>query len=136
MKRREFIQRGTLGTAALALLPPRHLHAGSMQDADEREMTARALDAARSAGASYADVRIQRNRTQSIGTRERQITSFEDAETYGFGVRVLADGAWGFAASREVSAEEVVRVARQAVAQARANAHALTRPVELAPVEA
>ena len=133
MKRREFIQRGTLGAAGLALLPPRRLHAGSMQNADERELTARALDAARAAGASYADVRIQRNRTQSIGTRERQITSFDDAETYGFGVRVLADGAWGFAASRDVNAEEVVRVARQAVAQARANARALTRPVELAP---
>jgi TldD protein len=136
MKRREFIQRGTLGAAGLALLPPRRLYAGSMHDADERELTARALDAARSAGASYADVRIQRNRTQSIGTRERQITSFDDAETYGFGVRVLADGAWGFAASRDVNAEEVVRVARQAVAQARANARALTRPVQLAPVEA
>jgi TldD protein len=136
MKRREFIQRGTLGAAGLALLPPRRLYAGSMHDADERELTARALDAARWAGASYADVRIQRNRTQSIGTRERQITTFDDAETYGFGVRVLADGAWGFAASRDVNAEEVVRVARQAVAQARANARALTRPVELAPVEA
>jgi TldD protein len=136
MKRREFIQRGTLGAAGLALLQPRLLHAGSMQDADERELTARALDAARSAGASYADIRIQRNRTQSIGTRERQITTFDDAETYGFGVRVLADGAWGFAASRDVNAEEVVRVARQAVAQARANARSLARPVELAPVEA
>ncbi|MBW3569720.1 MAG: TldD/PmbA family protein, partial [Gemmatimonadetes bacterium] len=136
MKRREFIQRGTLGAAGLALLQPRHLHAGSMQDTDERELTARALDAARSAGAAYADVRIQRNRTQSIGTRERQITDFSDAETYGFGVRVLAHGAWGFAASRDVTADEVVRVARQAVAQARANARTLTRPVELAPVEA
>ncbi|HEX2210030.1 MAG TPA: TldD/PmbA family protein [Longimicrobium sp.] len=136
MKRREFIQRGTLGTAGLALLQPRILRAGRMQDADERELAARALDAARSAGAGYADVRIQRNRTQSLGTRERQITDFEDAETYGFGVRVLADGAWGFAASSEVNAEEVVGVARQAVAQARANARTMTRPVELAPVEA
>jgi TldD protein len=119
----------------VALLGPRTLH-GTRQDTDDRELTARALDAARSAGASYADVRIQANRTQSIGTRERQITDFEDAETYGFGVRVLADGAWGFAASRDVTADEVVRVARQAVAQARANASVQQRPVQLAPVEA
>jgi TldD protein len=136
MRRREFIQRGTLGAAGLALLQPRRLVAGTMQDADERELAARALDAARAAGAGYADIRIQRNRTQDISTRERQITDYSDADTYGFGVRVLANGAWGFAASRDVNAEEVVRVARQAVAQARANAITQRRPVELAPVEA
>ena len=95
----------------------------------------RALDAARGAGASYADVRVSRNRNQSISTRERQITGFEDAETFGFGVRVLANGAWGFAASKDLTLDEADRVARQAVAQARANAAARTRPVELAPVE-
>ena len=136
MKRREFIQRGTVGAAGIALLQPRRLVAGTMQDADERELAARALDAARAAGASYADVRIQRNRTQSIGTRERQITEFNDAETYGFGIRVLAGGVWGFAASRDVNADEIARVARQAVAQARANAATQLRPVELAPTEA
>ncbi len=50
-------------------------------------------------------------------------------------MRVLAAGAWGFAASRDVNADEVVRVARQAVAQARANAAAMKRPIELAPTE-
>jgi len=50
-------------------------------------------------------------------------------------VRVLAGGAWGFAASWNLTADEVVRVARQAVAQARANAAARIRPVELAPTE-
>jgi TldD protein len=134
MRRREFIQRSVVGAAGMALVEPRTLH-GRMQDVDERELTARALEAARSAGASYADIRIQRNRTQSIGTRERQITDFDDAETYGFGVRVLAGGAWGFAASRDVTVDEVVRIARQAVAQARANALAQQRPVELAPTE-
>jgi TldD protein len=94
----------------------------------------RALDAARSAGASYADVRISRNRNQSLFTRERRVQGVTDNETFGFGVRVLVDGAWGFAASRDLSREEVVIVARQAVAQARANRSALIRPVELAPV--
>lgn len=96
----------------------------------------RALDAARGAGASYADVRVSRNRNQSISTRERQITGFEDAETFGFGVRVLANGAWGFAASKDLTLDEADRVARQAVAQARANSAARARPVELASVEA
>jgi TldD protein len=46
---------------------------------------------------------------------------------------VLAQGAWGFAASRELTREEVTRVAQAAVAQARANRPAMTRPVVLAP---
>lgn len=94
----------------------------------------RALDAARSAGAEYADVRISRNRRQSISTRERRVQGLSDTETFGFGVRVLVNGAWGFAASRDLTRDEVVRVARQAVAQAKANRAALLRPVVLAPV--
>jgi TldD protein len=137
MKRREFLARSTAVAAGLAL-PHGVAHASlrGRQTADHRELAMRALDAARGAGASYADVRVSRNRNQAISTRERQITGFEDGETFGFGVRVLANGAWGFAASKDLTLDEADRVARQAVAQARANAAARTRPVELAPVQA
>ncbi|HVH13924.1 MAG TPA: TldD/PmbA family protein, partial [Longimicrobium sp.] len=137
MKRRDFLARSAAVAAGLTL-PQGRAHATLLgrQDADHRELAMRALDAARGAGASYADVRVSRNRNQSISTRERQITGFEDAETFGFGVRVLANGAWGFAASKDLTLDEADRVARQAVAQARANAAARARPVELAPVEA
>jgi TldD protein len=136
MKRREFLARSAAVAAGLTL-PHGVAHASlrGRQTADHRELAMRALDAARGAGATYADVRVSRNRNQSISTRERQITGFEDAETFGFGVRVLANGAWGFAASKDLTLDEADRVARQAVAQARANAAARTRPVELAPVE-
>src|SRR3954465_15669702 len=143
MKRREFVLQGTALAAGLtagsALLPgmlsatrPREQW---LDDPETRALALRAVDAARSAGATYADVRISRSRQQALGTREHQITFFNDADTYGFGVRVLAGGAWGFAASRDVNADEVVRVARQAVAQARANSAAMKRPVQLAPAE-
>ncbi len=95
----------------------------------------RALDTAQRAGAQYADVRISRNRNQSVSTRERQITGLIDNETFGFGVRVLADGTFGFAASREMTLSEAERMARQAVAQAKANALPQRQPVVLAPVE-
>jgi len=101
-----------------------------------KELALRALDAARSAGAQYADVRISAGRTQNISARDRRVAGINDRETFGFGVRTLVDGAWGFAASSLVTAEEVTRVARQAVEQARANRSALRRPVELAPTEA
>jgi TldD protein len=103
--------------------------------ADNRELARRAVDAARQAGASYADCRVSRNRTQNVFTREQRVQGIVDNETSGFGVRVLVDGAWGFAASRDVTPDEVVRVARLAVAQARANRPSLVRPVVLAPKE-
>jgi TldD protein len=135
MKRREFLLRSA-GGAALALAPSQLRAAGQLHDdPDYKALTGRALDAARRAGASYADVRITRNRSQSIATRERRITGFDDGETFGFGVRALVNGAWGFAASRDLTLEEVERVARSAASQARASAATLRRPVELAPAE-
>ena len=92
-----------------------------------------ALNAARSAGAEYADVRISKNRNQSINTRERRVQGVQDNETFGFGVRTLVGGAWGFAASSDLTRDEVARVARQAVDQAKANRAALVKPVVLAP---
>ncbi|MDQ3557396.1 MAG: TldD/PmbA family protein [Gemmatimonadota bacterium] len=142
MDRREFLAHSALVTAGLGIgcapaLPGGAVSPGAQMGADAsvRDLAMRALDVARSSGAEYADVRISRNRNQAVSTRERRVTSLEDTETFGFGVRVLAGGTWGFAASRELSAPEVERVARQAVLQARANAVARQRPVELAPVE-
>jgi TldD protein len=101
-------------------------------DPNIRELALLALDAARSAGASYADVRVSRTQSQSVATREDRVTNLSDSDTMGFGVRVLVNGAWGFVASRELSRDEVQRVARTAVAQARANRRAMSRPVILA----
>src|SRR5262245_21373712 len=73
-----------------------------------REMAAFALDRAQKAGASYADIRINRYRSQVVNVRSQpdfatgklnHVPSMSDTETFGFGVRVLAGGAWGFAAS-------------------------------------
>jgi TldD protein len=147
MKRREFIINGAIVGAGISLTP-RLLSAYGVpaypwevgeaftplgREPITPELAARALEAAMRAGATYADVRINRNRNQAVGTRERQITGLSDNETMGFGVRVLAGGSWGFAASATLSSEEVVRIAQRAVAQARANARARPRPVELAP---
>ena len=73
-------------------------------DAAERDLALLALDAARSAGASYADARITHGLCRSqLGTRERQITNVSKTETYGIGVRALVGGSWGFAATRDLS---------------------------------
>jgi TldD protein len=135
MDRRDFVT--TAAAAAAATLVSRPLVAREPQaDASIRDLCRRALDAARRAGAGYADVRVVRNHSQSISTREQQITGLADEETFGFGVRVLVAGAWGFAASRELNGREVDRIARLAVTQAKANRRAVRRPVTLAPTPA
>ncbi len=98
-----------------------------------KEDALRALDEALRAGASYADVRVVRCRRQLIAAEDERIAQVSDEERFGFGVRVIADGAWGFASSDLVSAEEMCRIAREAVAIAKASATALEKPVSLVP---
>jgi len=118
-------RRGALSPSAMAR---------SVADAVSRELALLAIDAATTAGASYADARISRNNVRTVATRELRVLGLVDNETFGIGVRVLVNGAWGFAATNELTRDEVIRVAQQAVAQAKANRSALRRPVELAPV--
>jgi TldD protein len=100
-----------------------------------KDLCLTALDAARTAGATYADVRIVNVRDQSVAARENRVTEISDSETFGVGVRALAGGAWGFAASRLLNRQECQRLASQAVDQAVANARVVRTPVELAAVE-
>jgi TldD protein len=101
--------------------------------ADLRDLALKAIDAAKSAGASYSDVRIAQNRSQFVATRERRVQGLADTETFGMGVRALVNGAWGFVATADLSIDGVTTAAKQAVTQARANRVAVTRPITLAP---
>lgn len=80
-------------------------------------------------------MRIADYRTQALRTRAARVVSLSDESSRGFGVRVIAQGTWGFAASSQLSEAEVVRVARQAVATAQANSALQREPVQLAPAE-
>ncbi|HWM88050.1 MAG TPA: TldD/PmbA family protein [Kofleriaceae bacterium] len=100
------------------------------------ELADLALETARAAGATYADIRIADYRRQMIATREARVLAVRDSEDRGFGVRVIAKGTWGFAASATVTRDEVVRIARRAVEIAAANSVLQREPVRLAPVPA
>src|SRR5262245_21459802 len=95
-----------------------------------RDLTDRALDTAAQLGATYADVRVIRRRDESISVKSGRVEGVALGETDGFGVRVLVDGAWGFAASDTLELEEADRVGALAVRVAKASATALRRPVE------
>jgi TldD protein len=91
------------------------------------------LNTAKSAGASYADVRIGRYLNQFVITRENRVQNVANTESYGVGIRVIADGCWGFAATNDVTKEGIAKVAKRAVAVAKANAKLGSAPVQLAP---
>jgi len=100
------------------------------------DLAMEALNAARAAGASYADVRIGRYRRQSINTRERQVTGVSDSESYGIGVRTLVAGSWGFAATATMTTAGVQQAAQEAARLSRAARTVQRKRVELAPVSA
>jgi TldD protein len=84
------------------------------------ELCGVAVDAARSAGASYADARAVIRRSQSVATKNGRVDAVTDVETEGIGVRVLVDGAWGFACDRRLTEEGARLAAKRASAFARA----------------
>ena len=92
-----------------------------------------ALNAARSKGATYADVRIGRYLNQFLTTRETRVESISNTESYGMGIRVIANGSWGFAAIDNLTEDTIAKAAASAVQIAKVNSKLLTEPVRLAP---
>ena len=92
-----------------------------------------ALDVAKSAGASYADVRVSARRQQNVNTRDKIVQGASDTDTFGLGVRTLVDGAWGFAATSALTKDSIAQAARSAIEQAKANRLSQIKPVVLAP---
>ena len=68
-----------------------------------RDLCAAAVDAATGAGAEYADARVAMKRNQFVATKNGRVERLSDSESEGIGVRVLLNGAWGFAADRRLS---------------------------------
>jgi len=135
ISRRQLLQGVGAAAALAAARPSLALARGMLTDYVLDEVTGRALAAAKAAGATYADVRIVRRVAESIATREDHVTDVSSSDSYGLGVRVIAGGAWGFAASAHVTGAEAERVARLAVDMAKANAKHVRRPIVMAPVK-
>jgi TldD protein len=94
-----------------------------------------AVEAARAAGADYADARAGTDETESLTVRNQRMEGIERTRSSGVGVRVLVAGRWGFASTARPEASEVGRAARVAVEIARAAARLPSEPITLAPVE-
>jgi len=99
----------------------------------KKKMADVALNAARSKGATYTDVRIGRSLNQFVVTREDKVQNVVDTQSYGMGIRVLANGCWGFAATDKLDNDSIAKAAAMAVAIAKENARIQSEPVQLAP---
>ena len=139
MDRRQFLAACGIGAGG-ALLPGfagRAIAAQQLSETIDIAVKKRLADAglstATEAGASYCDVRVGRYLRQFVITREANVQNIVNTESLGVGVRVIADGAWGFSATNTMTVEAVAEAARLATAIARANARNQTQPVQLAP---
>lgn len=91
------------------------------------------LDVARLRGATYADVRVMHHRQRDLTTKNGKVGTLGQNESIGLGIRVVADGAWGFTSTDQLTREGVAACAAQAVAIARSSALAKKENVQLVP---
>lgn len=141
MKRKDFLQLSAMGLGGIILpdyalmgntIDPMQALQQTIDVAQKKQLADIAMNAAKSKGASYADVRIGRYLNQFIVTREKRVQNIVNTESFGVGIRVIANGAWGFAATNIVTKEEIAKTAEKAVAVAKANSKILSEPVQLA----
>ena len=92
-----------------------------------------AISAAKAAGASHVDVRIERTRTGYLSLRDAKPETQSDETNFGIGVRVIVNGAWGFASSPDVSVDSAKKLANTAVAMAKTSKPLSTEEIALAP---
>ena len=106
---------------------------GGVDVALKKRMADVVLNAARSKGATYTDCRIGRYLNQYVVTREDKVQNVVNTESYGMGIRVIANGCWGFAATDKLDNDSIAKAAAQAVAIAKENARLQSEPVQLLP---
>jgi TldD protein len=140
--RRDFLKTAGVaaGTLSLSSLPSWINDVTAAEEAAANGVNKNALadislNTARKLGVTYADIRINRYRNEFIATREQQVQNVSRGQNFGFGVRVLYKGTWGFASSRSVTPEDVRRITQQAVEIARANSAYQRMRISMVPVE-
>src|ERR1700737_5042479 len=97
------------------------------------DLCIRSLETARLRGASYADVRVMHQRQRDLTTKNGKVGTLAQSESIGLGIRVLANGAWGFSSTDRLTRDDVSGCAAQAVAIAKASALAKRGEVVMGP---
>jgi TldD protein len=141
LNRKDFLYLAGIGAGA-AMMPNIPVYGKTVPlDADfttipvvlKKQLADVVLNEARAKGATYADVRIGRYLNQFINTRENKVENVANTESYGMGIRVIANGSWGFAATDKLDKDGVAKATALAVLIAKENSRLLKEPVQLAP---
>jgi TldD protein len=141
LKRKDFLYLTGMGISASMLsqftaMGSPAIPGTALRDVDvtlKKRMADVALNAARAKGATYTDVRLGRYLNEYVTTRDRNIDNIVNTESYGMGIRVIANGCWGFAATDKLDNTSIAHAAETAVAIAKENSRLQTEPVQLAP---
>src|SRR5579863_3517557 len=127
LTRRHFIA-GSAAIAAQLFAAPKE---SAVPSADLEKLGAVALNESKKYKATYCDIRIVRLRDQRVGLRlspergtgkTQAVPNVGEDASFGFGVRVIVNGAWGFASSPIVTPAEIARITGEAAIIAKANA--------------
>src|ERR1700752_1707032 len=96
------------------------------------DLTSAALETAKLRGATYGDVRVMHLRQRDLTTKNGEVGTLAQSESIGLGIRVIADGAWGFASTDNLTRDGIARCAAQAVSIAKASALAKREDIVMA----
>ncbi|HUI23335.1 MAG TPA: TldD/PmbA family protein [Nitrososphaerales archaeon] len=96
-----------------------------------KDLAESGVSRARAAGATYAEARVQRTWERQFVLKNGESQPSFFAEGYGIGIRVISNGALGFAATNDMKATSVAELAKRAVRLAKASSELLKKPVEL-----
>lgn len=146
MLRREFLRSGGFAALGLGLgfegvaaqlLDPAGwgMHPDGVALADAAELAAVAMEAARATGVQYADIRLSTLTFESIGVSGRTTQPIRGADTFGYGMRVLERGMWGFASGSAPTADEIAATVQRAIVQARSHGPRSSSQIDLAPLQ-
>ncbi len=100
-----------------------------------RELIESTLNRAKQKGAEFADLRAAQGQRTSVDVEDGRADKISHASVHGAGLRVLVDGAWGFAPTNKIATRELNQCVDDAVAMARAASGNVTEPGRVAEVE-
>src|ERR1700680_1690457 len=90
-----------------------------------------ALETAKRRGATYADARVMDIRHRDLSTKNGEVGTLAESESLGIGIRVVANGAWGFASTDRLTREGLQACGAKAVGIAKSSALAKRHDVVL-----
>jgi TldD protein len=102
---------------------------------DYKKLSEIALNLTKDKRATYADIRMERIEDESLSVKDGSPDLIDRSSDFGFGIRVIVDGAWGFAASADVNEDNIKKVSLQAVDIAKASSRLKKKDVVLSPLE-